>query len=45
MEETRRPSNQRLAFLSPVEKLKELCLEESKNTYGKNIASRKRQKV
>jgi hypothetical protein len=28
MEETPRPSNQRLAFLSPAEKLKELCLEE-----------------
>jgi hypothetical protein len=28
MEETPRPSNQRLAFLSPVEKLKDLCLEE-----------------
>jgi hypothetical protein len=28
MEETPRPSTQRLAFLSPVEKLKERCLEE-----------------
>jgi hypothetical protein len=31
MEKTPRPSNQRLAFLSPVEKLKELCLEEFGN--------------